>query len=575
MSVLTKSFKIETGDQETSQSQNFFYPLLLVITLVAAVLRLYALDLYPQRFNQDEMVMGYDAWSIWLTGRDQHGQFLPIHFQTFNDYVPPVGNYITAPFVGILGLNEFTTRLPYALFGIATVWLVGLLGRRWFGVIAGLVAAGLMATDPWHLNYSRIAFPASLVPFFTVLSLYCFTQALTLIRSVAESEQSPKRSVYGWLIAAGVSFALLTSAYPPLKMEAPMLFGACILAALPVFWKRKRLGLVLIAAYALVVSPVAINQLQNWSTTQTRYSNISVFLAKNWPTELLFQYASHYNPRFLFFDGFKEGVGIRPDGVGELFWLEGLLWLLAFAGFIIFSRELNRKVGFHLPLVLVIWFLTFPIAASLTVGQPPYEIRAYNFLPLPQLLSGFGVVVAGRVLAKYQWGKLKAFWIAASVAVALFVVFQVIFLSYFFGPSLLQTSTAPKDLPYNVGMSRVVVAVQQQATACDTIYLQPDNQAYIYYLFLSKYPPEKFQHAKIISEVNRTGWLIMDSFDNVQIGVPGEDKSNYTPPASCTPDKQRLFFLDHTIPVGPEWQEIASVKNKDGEYVWRAVVKAS
>ena len=116
-----------------------FYLILAAIVITAAFLRLVDLGQYPQRFNQDEMALGYDAWSIWRTGHDQHGDAFPIQFRNFNDYVPPVGNYITAPFVGLLGMDETTTRLPAALFAIATVALVGLLGRLWFGEVAGLI----------------------------------------------------------------------------------------------------------------------------------------------------------------------------------------------------------------------------------------------------------------------------------------------------------------------------------------------------------------------------------------------------------------------------------------------------
>lgn len=119
------------------------------------------------------MVLGYDAWSLWTTHRDQWGAFLPVHFRTFGDYVPPVGNYLAAPFVGVLGLNQFAPRLPFAVLGIATVLLCALFGRALFGRTAGFLAAVLLAFDPWHLHYSRIAFPASTVPFLTVSALYC------------------------------------------------------------------------------------------------------------------------------------------------------------------------------------------------------------------------------------------------------------------------------------------------------------------------------------------------------------------------------------------------------------------
>src|SRR5258707_10623050 len=142
----------------------FWLPLLAVL-LFAAGVRLYKLGEYPQRFNQDEMVMGYDAWSLWQTGRDHHGDLLPINFRAFNDFVPPVNTYIAAPFVGIFGLDEATTRLPMALMGICAVFLVALLGRRWFVATAGLVAGRFLGVDPWTGNSCRIAFPPSIIRF--------------------------------------------------------------------------------------------------------------------------------------------------------------------------------------------------------------------------------------------------------------------------------------------------------------------------------------------------------------------------------------------------------------------------
>src|SRR2546421_1937602 len=122
--------------QGMKQSLSRFWLLLLCILLLASALRLYALDVYSQPFNQDSMVVGYDAWSIWTTGHDQHGAFFPVFFRDFNNYELPVANYVITPFVGILGLSEESTRLPFALMGIATIFFVALLGRRWFNSAA-------------------------------------------------------------------------------------------------------------------------------------------------------------------------------------------------------------------------------------------------------------------------------------------------------------------------------------------------------------------------------------------------------------------------------------------------------
>src|SRR5689334_17224427 len=93
-----------------NRTDRAFWMSMIVIILATGVLRLYRLADYPQFFNQDQAVLGYDAWSLWQTGRDHHGDILPVYFRTYGDYVPPVANYLTAPFVGLLGLDEFSTR---------------------------------------------------------------------------------------------------------------------------------------------------------------------------------------------------------------------------------------------------------------------------------------------------------------------------------------------------------------------------------------------------------------------------------------------------------------------------------
>ena len=90
--------------------------------LLAAFLRLYKLNTYPA-LNADEAAIGYNAYSILETGKDEHGNQWPIHFQSFNDYKPGFYIYLVMPFVKVLGLNEWSVRLPNALLGIASVFL--------------------------------------------------------------------------------------------------------------------------------------------------------------------------------------------------------------------------------------------------------------------------------------------------------------------------------------------------------------------------------------------------------------------------------------------------------------------
>ena len=82
------------------------------LLLLAAILRLSYLTGVPNGFHADEASIGYDAFSMLETGRDQYGEFLPLFSRSFGDYDESLYRFLTIPFVGLLGLTEFTTRLP-------------------------------------------------------------------------------------------------------------------------------------------------------------------------------------------------------------------------------------------------------------------------------------------------------------------------------------------------------------------------------------------------------------------------------------------------------------------------------
>ena len=73
---------------------------LIGILLVAALLRIPYLSSYPVGFHADEASMGYDAYSLLKTGRDQYGEFLPLHTRSFGDYDEALYRYFAVPFSG-------------------------------------------------------------------------------------------------------------------------------------------------------------------------------------------------------------------------------------------------------------------------------------------------------------------------------------------------------------------------------------------------------------------------------------------------------------------------------------------
>src|SRR5262245_61119900 len=91
-----------------------------LVVIVGALLRFPRLDRVPPAMNQDEVLRGYDAWSLWKTGADYRGVRWPAYLEAYGpgEYVSASASYLIAPFVGMFELRPAVVRLPFAIAGI-------------------------------------------------------------------------------------------------------------------------------------------------------------------------------------------------------------------------------------------------------------------------------------------------------------------------------------------------------------------------------------------------------------------------------------------------------------------------
>jgi len=87
----------------------FFQPKFLLVLICAFFLitRVYKIAEIPPSLYWDEASIGYNAYSIAETGKDEWGESFPLHFRAFGEFKLPVYIYSVVPFVKIFGLNEF------------------------------------------------------------------------------------------------------------------------------------------------------------------------------------------------------------------------------------------------------------------------------------------------------------------------------------------------------------------------------------------------------------------------------------------------------------------------------------
>lgn len=135
--------------------------MLLLIILFVSFLYFYNLGELPNSLSDDEAAVGYNAYSILQTGKDEFGKSFPIAFRFFGAYTPPLYVYLVVPVIKMFGLGAASIRAPS---GLSTLWgiLIVYFFIRRLNIfrfpLTGLVGAFVFAISPWVIYYARVGY---------------------------------------------------------------------------------------------------------------------------------------------------------------------------------------------------------------------------------------------------------------------------------------------------------------------------------------------------------------------------------------------------------------------------------
>lgn len=157
--------------------------LLLIILLLTAFLRLWSLD--SGDTLSDEVLYSFRAIGM-LDFDEAADQTTPLEW--FDPYIPswtkfsfhdhpPLVFLAQHVFMRVFGETPFAFRLPSALLGIVSVYLLYLISARLYNEHVGLLAAALFGLTANHVAISRLGLQEAYVIFFLLLALYFFIRA--------------------------------------------------------------------------------------------------------------------------------------------------------------------------------------------------------------------------------------------------------------------------------------------------------------------------------------------------------------------------------------------------------------
>lgn len=464
---------------------------LICIFFLAFFLRFYQLGSNPPSLDWDEAALGYNAYSILKSARDEYGNFLPLTFRSFGDYKPPLYVYLTVLPVKLLGLNEFAVRFPSAFFGSLSVIIGYFLIKKLFPNktnILYLVFTLLFAVSPWHIQFSRVAFEANVALFFYICGVWLFIKSLD-------------KSYFSFVSL--LSFGLSLYTYHSPRLVIPALFIGLFLIFFEKIKANYKWYLCAFFLFLIFISPI-LWQLK--SATGARFGSVTILNAderlgesiKNSQSDLknddyfgslmhnrrvifgrdiLSGYIDHFNFNFLFLNG-DAANRHHTYGMGMLY-----LWDFPFILMGLYLLAKNRDKG---SMIVLCWFLVAPIASALTKATP-HAVRALLYLPTYQIFSAYGLI------ALFIYLKSSSKPIITNFLRGLTLLLWIVNFSYYLHMYYIHTPKAYADA-WQYGYKEVISEITNIEDQYQKIvFTYQYDQPYIFYLFYRQIDPVWYQ----------------------------------------------------------------------------------
>lgn len=479
--------------------------LILAIFIVALFLRFYRLDAIPVGFHVDEANLGYNAYSILLTGKDDSGNFLPLYVNMFNDFNPTGYHYLDVIPVVVFGLSIFAVRFPAALFGALIIFPIYFIGAFLFKKRVGVIAAIFCAISPWGVIFSRSSAETIVATFFVVSGIAFLVDSLKSQRTLS-------------VVSAVIFFTLSVLVYPAPRVFIPILFFIFLFFPVP-FWKHENRNLkkALVIGF-IVFSFITAALIFNVNGGTNRFNQVSIFTypetklveeeqiredgvmnsgvlaSRAFHNKIVGYSWSYANNYFKYFTGgFLFTAGGRP--VWFLIPQVGMILIFEFP-FILYGLYLVAKNKDNTPKILFVWLLLAPAIAALTVDDSPNMRRAMLLFPVLELFAAYGLV---EFVDKFR---------ANVKVIIIFFILIIAGLNFsFFMHQYFGHQPIHQNWYRNEGFDTMVSKVESKYDAFDKIVVTK-NMGGIYplILFYTKYDPKVYQAEGSTKDGEYTGF---------------------------------------------------------------------
>lgn len=523
--------------------------ILVLIIALAFVLRFYKVTENPPSLNWDEVSIGYNAYSVLNSGKDEWGQFLPVHFKAYGEYKLPAQVYVSIPGIAIFGLNELGVRITPVVYGTLTVLLMFFLGRVLFeSELVGLVSAFLLAISPWHIQLTRASFESSLATMFVVLGIWVLVKGFNNRK---------------FIIWAMIPFALSIFTYNAARIFSPLFLLVTLLIYRKEFVKFRKFIIGAILVFVVLLLPLLpvvfsgersaryklvsitddpgliprINQNRGLSKlpqplprlVHNKITYVTFYFARN--------YLTHFMPQFLFISGAPHKQH-HVQNIGELYYFQAPFLFIGLIALFYVPRKREESSAYlkhRFKRLLLAWVLLSFIPVSVTNDSIPHALRTLIAAPFYQLVSAFGFA---QVIA---WGSNKYRNLKLPFLLTMIIVITVsmgYYLNQYYNIYPLAYS---RDWQY--GYKQVVDYIGKHRDEYDLIvFTRHYGEPHMFTLFYLNYPPDKFQSDQNLVRFETYDWVRVLKFAKFYFPDLGDKGTQFADIVQQNPGKKLLFI---------------------------------
>lgn len=369
---------------------------LILIIILGFLLRFVDVSNNPPGLYSDEASIGYNAYKILTTGKDEYGVPHPFWFKSFGDYKLPVYIYSVTSAMSVLGKTELAVRIPSILSGTVTIFIFYLFVKKLLELekdkdlkkkfrYLPLLASLLLATSSWHIQFSRGGFEITMGTLFFLLGCYFYIYFL-------------KKNSQKTILLSMLFFVLSIYTYHTFRVLSPL---ALLFIAIQQKIYKKPSAIPIVALTIVLLLPIVLFSLSPEGSERFRGTSAFPELGVTdpvwqriiYPIDYIRNYLSFYSFDFLF--SFGDGIGRHQmPNFGELF-----RWQLPFfLGGIYILLKLKRSV---LKFATFLLFFSVPLAGALAVPSP-HALRSLPLVLPCMIIIGVGIVTFVQSIKKHR-----------------------------------------------------------------------------------------------------------------------------------------------------------------------------